>query len=436
MVKQTAFVFAILLSFSNCFADTFVHRQTGKSFNGYVVQRKRGDKTQVRAEKRRPQYLDLSAYEVHRNNFGRKNKVFVFSLSDSLDLISETEAFEGTIVTAANRGPLFILIEIDMPGGRVDLVQRICAAITQIDNCTTVAFVSGGKFGGAFSAGAIIALACDKVYMHEGTATGAAAPYVETSSGPQDLAKVYGQAVSAKFTSAWEAYCSAVAERNGRPGLLAKAMVGENIEVVEVLEDGKRLFIEPKNKQPSQSVVRTWSDKGSLLTLTATEAVQAGIADKVVASREELFADLAATKAAKARDTSLLRARREFERAQRTIDRILSSISYLETRAAALVKDLDALEEEIRRLDRTVFRGYYGYYGSHLGMMAEWESLLRNRDELSGQLLFILDDLIRNHRNALSVADRHPDLRHHVSTLEKGLDSAEATYRQVRLRRY
>jgi hypothetical protein len=118
------------------------------------------------------------------------------------------------------------------------------------------------------------------------------------------------------------------------------------------------------------------------------------------------------------------------------MERILASIDYLEPRAAALSKELDVLEEEMRRVDRNVFRGVYGGYWPYWRMAAEWERLLVARDDLVGRLLFVLDNMIRDYRNGLSVAERHPDLQHHVSTLEKGLESAENKHREVRLRRY
>ena len=266
MVKYITFALAIVLFFSDCFADTFIHRRTGESFNGYAVQRKRANLTQVRTEKKKPQYLDLGAYRIRYNYLGRKNKVVTFSIKDSIDLICETEAFEKAIVTAANQGPLFILIEIDIPGGKIDLVRRISTAIATLDNCRTVAFVSDGRFGGALSAGAMIALACDEVYMREGTIIGEAPREVKTFFGNRAAEEVPNREVDDSFSSEWLEYCSALAERNDRPVLLVKAMVDKNIQVIEVLEKGKRLLINARNRKPTQSFVRTLSEKGSLLT--------------------------------------------------------------------------------------------------------------------------------------------------------------------------
>ncbi|MBA7635095.1 hypothetical protein ES703_42695 [subsurface metagenome] len=445
MRKLTFFCACLFLAIP-CVADTFTHHRTGESFNGYAVQRKKGNKTQVRVEGKPPQYLDLSAYEIRYNYLGRKNKIFIFSIKDSIDFICETEAFEKAIGEAANQGPLFILIEIDTPGGRIDLTKRICAAITKIDNCRTVAFVNGGKFnggkprilpsrnekqtpavGGAFSAGAIIALACDNIYMREGTSIGAATVIVTSSSGITDLKSGYGETVGEKMSSAWRAYCSAVAEHRNRPGLLAKAMVDKDIEILEVVENGERFFIELKNKKPTQSVVRILSDKGSLLTLTAGEAVQCGIADKVVASRDELFADLSATKATLIRDTATSKARREFEQDEQKFKKILLSITSLEEQAATFAKEVAALEEIISRDHKVIYHNGIWSDGWYRATYSEREeqynpTAINEFFEKGDQCLKVLRALKKDYEKALLLAKKHPDLHHHVRTIEKGLN--------------
>jgi membrane-bound ClpP family serine protease len=92
-------------------------------------------------------------------------KVIVFELDESFMLDIETAAFEQAIRNAAKRKPEFILVEIDTPGGRTDFAQRICAAITSTTSCPVVAFVKGGKYGGAISAGAAVAFACKPIIL-------------------------------------------------------------------------------------------------------------------------------------------------------------------------------------------------------------------------------------------------------------------------------
>ena len=428
MVKYCAAILAILFSFSNCFADTFIHRQTGEKFNGYYLQRKRANKTQVRIKGGSPQYLDLSRYEIQRNHLGRKNSVSIFAIKDSISLECETEAFEKAIALAANQGPLFILIEIDSPQGRLDLSQRICSAITKVNNCDTVAFVSGGKFGGAFSTSAIVALACDKVYMRKGTTIGGTAPYVQVTSGDKELEETTDRKADEKSNLAWAAYCAAVAERKGRPGTLVRAMTDEDIELVEVAKNGERFFIDLQNKKPEQKLVRTWSKKGLLLSLPAAEAVRCAIADKMVASREELFADLDAAKARQVNDRRVFKARRSFEREQRRIERILSSINYLKEQAETIAKQVEAIEDDMRRLS---YRPAYRPVD-----ILEQQRMFIARDELLAQMLRTLEELMVNCERAIERAKKHPDLEHHIETIEKDLEAAETKYRKARPRSY
>jgi membrane-bound ClpP family serine protease len=439
MVKYPALALIALVLFSNCFADTFTHLQDGASFNGYVVQRKKGNKTLVYIEKRRPQYLDLREYRIQQNNLGRKNKVYVFDIKDSVNLMAQTEAFEKAMVIAANQGPLFILVEIDTPGARIDLAQQFCAAIAKINNCPTIAFISGDRFGGAFSAGAIVALTCDRVYMRTGTSIGSTASYSQSPSEVEEIEKHYGQGAGARFQSSWLTYSAAIAERNNRPILFARAMVDENIEIIEMSEDDKLFFTDSRNRKPNQSIVRTWSEKGSLLALTAAQAVQVGIADKVVDSRDELLADLAAAEAAQVPNKTIQKAIRQYERAQREMDEILTSISFLEQETVTLAEEIDEVEDEIRRLNRVGYSrntvrteiGFDQYWSAYSVATAEWEEILRERDILLDELLAVLDGLIRDYRDAISLAEKHSDLSYHAKTFQDSLNAANVSYDEV-----
>lgn len=436
MAKYPAFIFIVLVFFANCFADTFTHLQDGTTFNGYVVRRKRANKTLVYIEKKRPQYLNLRDYQIQPNHLGRKNKVFRFTINDSLNLMAATEAFEKAMVVAANQGPLFILIEIDAPGVRIDLAQRFCAAIAKIDNCRTVAFIAGDKFGGALSTSAIIALACDNVYMNRGTTIGSTAPYIETSDNVEEIEKHYGRAVAARIRSSWPAYSAAIAERNDRPILLAKAMVDEDIEVIEMAENGKSFFTDSRDKKPTQTIVRTWSEKGSLLALTAAQAARHGIADKVVASRDELLADLAADEAAQVRNKTISKAIRLYEQARGTMDNILSSISFFEQEAVALADEIDKVEAEIRRLNRAGYglrfgTGFNPYWQTNSTVTIEWSEMVLRRNGFMNGLLGVLEDLMANYTEATALADRHPDLRHYATTFQQSLNSTQVSYDEV-----
>lgn len=432
-MRKLIFLFACLLLAFPCDADTFINRRTGETFKGYAVKRKKYNKTQVHIEKKEPQYLNLNDYEIQYNYLGRKNKVFIFFIKGSIQLICETEAFEKAIEVAANQGPLFILIEIDTPGGRVDLTKRICAAIIEIDNCLTIAYVNGSQttkrrrlrsrsvsqFGGAFSAGVLVALACDRLYMQEGTAIGAAAAVVQSSLGTQDLSSVFSETMAEKILSADRAYIATLAEKNGRSGLLAAAMVDKNIEVLEVVDSGKTIFIEPTSKKNDQTVLRTWSKKGSLLTLTALEAFQGGIADKVIGSQKELFADLFATRAVKVLDNDTLKARREFEIVKSKMDKRLSSISSLEKEAKFIAEELETLDKEILRDSKV-------YYDSYGRIVEQYNpTALRRYSYLQKEWPKVMKSLELNYKKSLIWAKKHPDFHHYVEGLKEGLKLCE-----------
>lgn len=320
--------FPVLLAFSlACFADTFTHRQSGEVLHGYISGQSEDSEAIANTKEKGQVRLDMAQWQIVTDRLGRGNKVIVLTIEDEIGFEIETRALEREVARLSDEGPLFILFEMDTPGGRGDLTQRICGAITQLKNCPTVAFVNGGRYGGALSAGAAVALACDKIYMADNTVIGAATGITISETGrPESLKEAFGEEVAEKFNSAWRAYLASLAERSHRSGLLARAMVDRNTEVIEVADANQRLFIDPVNKKPQQRLVHTWSKKGSLLTLTAAEAVACGIADKVINSRQELLGELNAADANVVLDSAIQDARTELKRASGQLNRIRKSI--------------------------------------------------------------------------------------------------------------
>ena len=423
-MKKSIFIFTCLFLASYCFADTFTHSKTGEIFYGYATQKKRGTETLVCIKnKKEPRYLNLADYNIEWNYLGRKNEVVSLPIKTVIDLRCETEAFEKVIETASNHGPLFILIEIDTPGGRADLMEQICAAITKTNNCHTIAFVSGAKYGGAYSAGAIIALACDYIYMAEGTAIGAATPILSSSESIKDLKSVYGETVGEKMMSASRAYIATIAEKNGRPGLLAKAMVDKDIEVLEVIRNGETVFIEPESKKVNESVVKVWSKKGSLLTLTVTEAVQCGMADKTVGSLKGLISDLGSANVKIKRDNEIAKARRKFERSKQQLDRIYDEIDLHVKKINPLLEHANFLTKEYNRLNNS--------YASNR------EKLMKSADAERKYTLSVLSDvlkrLISKYKVAIVLSQSHPDLEVDVAALEKEINSGEVQLKEIKL---
>jgi hypothetical protein len=445
MTRYSALMLAVLISFSNCSADTFVNRRTGETFNGYATRIKKHNKTQVRAEKKKPQYVDIADYDIRYNYLGRKNKVFSFSIQDSVDLACEAQAFEKALAAAANQGPLFILIEIDTPGGRVDLVNRICGAITNIDNCLTVAFIPAGSFSGAYSTGAAIALACDRLYMTGNATIGGQT--LAPSTPADSVGTGYLITLTEKFilpadydpnADTMLPYITSLARRNNRPAAVAAAMFDELIELVEVTDNQKTFFVDLADHAPNHTIVRTWSPKGSLLRLTGEQAVYCSIADGIINSTDQLLAALKAPQARIAQNKACVKARREFERAEKRFYEVLPAILTLEERADELFEQLNLLDQRIAdlnfraneqaRLYRWDFRRISRADGEDL------EEMDRERRKLFRQLAPVLDDLNAEYKRAVRLAKDHEDLNANIEALAEGCSATDAKCEQARRR--
>jgi membrane-bound serine protease (ClpP class) len=145
---------------------------------------------------------------------------------------------ERSLAEAAAQGVAAVVLDMDTPGGRVDAAERIADALS--DAAVPVYTLVNRR---AFSAGALIALATDHVYMRPGSVMGAATP-VDGS----------GATAPEKIVSAMRSEMRALAEARGLDPAIAEAMVDPDIEIEGIDEAGK------------------------LLTLTTEEAVRVGYA--------------------------------------------------------------------------------------------------------------------------------------------------------------
>jgi len=103
---------------------------------------------------------------------------------------------ERSLEEAEAAGASAVILDMDTPGGRVDAAQRIADALQ--DSPVPVYTLVNRR---AFSAGALIALATDEIYMRPGSVLGAATP-VDGS----------GEKASEKIVSAMRSEMRALAE--------------------------------------------------------------------------------------------------------------------------------------------------------------------------------------------------------------------------------
>ena len=142
-----------------------------------------------------------------------------------------------------------VILEINTPGGRVDAALQIRDAIFNAE-VPTIAFINRE----AASAGALISLSCEKIYMTPGSSIGAVTPVDQS-----------GKKASEKMVSYLRSVMRSIAQKNERPVDIVESMVDEEIEVEGVIE------------------------KGKLLTLTGEEAVKHKVADGMAEDINELL---------------------------------------------------------------------------------------------------------------------------------------------------
>ncbi len=147
------------------------------------------------------------------------------------------------LAEAEGQEAALIILHMDTFGGLVDAADRIRKDLLDTP-LPTVAFIDRN----AASAGALIAYATDRIVMAPGASIGAAT--VVEGMG--------GEAAPDKYQSYMRGLMRATAEANGRDPRIAEAMVDENLEVPGV------------------------SPAGQVLTLSAQEALELGVADAVL----------------------------------------------------------------------------------------------------------------------------------------------------------
>jgi membrane-bound serine protease (ClpP class) len=185
----------------------------------------------------------LSAQQIQK-------KVFTFAIDQDIDpgmnrrvklAIDQAEALKVDV----------ILIEMDTYGGAVTDADEIRTRILE-SKIPVYVFINKD----AASAGALISIACDSIYMAPGASIGAATVVNGTD----------GAAAPDKYQSYMRSMMRSTAEATGRNPQIAEAMVDEKLVVPGI------------------------SDSSSVITFSVTEAIQNGFCEGEYTSAKEILA--------------------------------------------------------------------------------------------------------------------------------------------------
>ena len=194
-----------------------------------------------------------------------KKNIYVVPIQDTIDL--GIPAFVNRAISAAEKnGAELIIFDIDTFGGRVDAATQIKDAISATD-ITTIAFINRR----AISAGSLISLSCDQIYMTDGGTIGATS-VVDMSGSKQ----------SEKSQSYMREEMAATAEKSGKNTDIARGMVDEELSFEFLVINGDSLKVDDIEGRK----------EGKLITLTTELALKYNIADGKSESVEELLSDL------------------------------------------------------------------------------------------------------------------------------------------------
>ncbi len=176
--------------------------------------------------------------------------VVVVPITGTIDL-GLAPYLERVVEEAAEDEAVAILLEINTPGGRLDAVLQMRDTLLG-SSVPTIAYVNRT----AFSAGALVAIAAEQIYFAPGGVMGAATP----------ISGATGETADEKTISAVRSTFGATAELRGRDPIVAEAMVDPDIEIDGLME------------------------RGDLLTLTATQALEWGYSEGTLETRAEVLA--------------------------------------------------------------------------------------------------------------------------------------------------
>lgn len=193
--------------------------------------------------------LGLAAFLLSPTLSAQRTRVYYYKIDDNISkpALRLTEK----AVKEAEAGNFdYLFLELNTFGGELDAADKIRTLLLNT-GVPSMVFINNN----AASAGALISIACDSIYMMPGASIGAAS-----------VVNQEGEIMPDKYQSYMRSLMRTTAEHNGRNPNIAQAMVDPDVEIPDI------------------------SEKGKVLTFTSEEAEHHGFCEGVVSSREEAMA--------------------------------------------------------------------------------------------------------------------------------------------------
>jgi ATP-dependent protease ClpP protease subunit len=186
---------------------------------------------------------------------------YVIPIKGEIGKDAQKETVKQGMRLAKNKNAGYIVFEIDSPGGSVAETEEILDMMAEKSDQRHVAIVTK-----ALSSAAVLSMACPDIFVQRGATIGAAVPI---SSGPTPAP------IEEKVLSAIRAMARSAAELGDHNTLLIQGMMEVDLELGVSIKDGKPVVAAGHDGKVLKA-------KGQILTLTAHEAVDCGLARAVV----------------------------------------------------------------------------------------------------------------------------------------------------------
>ncbi len=176
----------------------------------------------------------VSATQPAADEPARYERAFIILVEDEISDVT-FESIRRRTAEAGERGADLLIFEMNTPGGQVGSMMKITDFIKTLPQYT-VAWVNTK----AFSAGAVIAIACNEIVVAPRATIGDAMPIMMGAEGPQAISEGIRPKVMSPLLE--EVRDSAV--RNGYNLLLCESMIVPELEVfwIENTETGEQRF--------------------------------------------------------------------------------------------------------------------------------------------------------------------------------------------------
>ena len=184
------------------------------------------------------------------------NSFYVIKLHKQIDA-SSARMFTDALKQAEQADADWCILDLNTYGGAVDAADSIRSAIME-SSIPVIAFINNQ----AVSAGALISIACDSIYMKNGSTFGAAT-----------VVDQQGEVLPDKYQSFMRAMMRSTAESHGKR---------------KIVQDGDTVEVWIRDPQIAQSMTR----KDSVLSFTPTEAIANGYCNGTADEIEEVVAQV------------------------------------------------------------------------------------------------------------------------------------------------